>query len=277
MISFPITKINFGLNVLRKREDGFHDLETLFVPYEGLSDCLEIITGEDWSRTLAGLREKYGTLTQAVSPDGKLLITIARKEGVDWDPLKDLTARAYALLAEDYTLPPMKIFLEKRSPVGAGLGGGSADAAFALRMISELAGLSLTDEVLAGYAACLGSDCAFFIYNRPMLGTGRGEVLEPYDLDLTGYRVEVFIPEGVAVSTADAYRGIVPALPQKPLREVLKQDISTWKEDLHNDFEATVFAKHPALSTVKDQLYARGAVYAAMSGSGSAFFGIYKD
>lgn len=277
MISFPITKINFGLNVLRKREDGFHDLETLFVPYEGLSDCLEIITGEDWSRTLAGLREKYGTLTQAVSPDGKLLITIARKEGVDWDPLKDLTARAYALLAEDYTLPPMKIFLEKRSPVGAGLGGGSADAAFALRMISELAGLSLTDEVLAGYAARLGSDCAFFIYNRPMLGTGRGEVLEPYNLNLTGYRVEVFIPEGVAVSTADAYRGIVPALPQKPLREVLKQDISTWKEDLHNDFEATVFAKHPALSTVKDQLYARGAVYAAMSGSGSAFFGIYKD
>ena len=277
MISFPITKINFGLNVLRKREDGFHDLETLFVPYEGLSDCLEIITGEDWSRTLAGLREKYGTLTQAVSPDGKLLITIARKEGVDWDPLKDLTARAYALLAEDYTLPPMKIFLEKRSPVGAGLGGGSADAAFALRMISELAGLSLTDEVLAGYAARLGSDCAFVIYNRPMLGTGRGEVLEPYNLDLTGYRVEVFIPEGVAVSTADAYRGIVPALPQKPLREVLKQDISTWKEDLHNDFEATVFAKHPALSTVKDQLYARGAVYAAMSGSGSAFFGIYKD
>ena len=277
MISFPITKIDFGLNVLRKREDGFHDLETLFVPYEGLSDCLEIITGEDWSRTLAGLREKYGTLTQAVSPDGKLLITIARKEGVDWDPLKDLTARAYALLAEDYTLPPMKIFLEKRSPVGAGLGGGSADAAFALRMISELAGLSLTDEVLAGYAARLGSDCAFFIYNRPMLGTGRGEVLEPYNLDLTGYRVEVFIPEGVAVSTADAYRGIVPALPQKPLREVLKQDISTWKEDLHNDFEATVFAKHPALSTVKDQLYARGAVYAAMSGSGSAFFGIYKD
>ena len=277
MISFPITKINFGLNVLRKREDGFHDLETLFVPYEGLSDCMEIITGEDWSRTLAGLWEKYGTLTQAVSPDGKLLITIARKEGVDWDPLKDLTARAYALLAEDYTLPPMKIFLEKRSPVGAGLGGGSADAAFALRMISELAGLSLTDEVLAGYAARLGSDCAFFIYNRPMLGTGRGEVLEPYNLDLTGYRVEVFIPEGVAVSTADAYRGIVPALPQKPLREVLKQDISTWKEDLHNDFEATVFAKHPALSTVKDQLYARGAVYAAMSGSGSAFFGIYKD
>ena len=171
----------------------------------------------------------------------------------------------------------MKIFLEKRSPVGAGLGGGSADAAFALRMISELGGLGLDDEALAGYAARLGSDCAFFIYNRPMLGTGRGEVLEPFEVDLTGYRLEVFIPEGVAVSTADAYRGIVPALPQKPLREVLAQDISTWKEDLRNDFEATVFQKYPALSTVKDMLYGRGAVYAAMSGSGSAFFGIYKD
>ena len=277
MISFPATKINFGLNVLRKREDGFHDLETLFVPYEGLSDCLEIVSGEDWSRTLSGLVEKYGTLTQAVSPNGKLFITIARREGVDWDPLKDLTARAYFLLEKHYDLPPMKIFLEKRSPVGAGLGGGSADAAFALRMISELAGLGLDDETLSGYAASLGSDCAFFIYNRPMLGTGRGEILEPYPLDLTGYRLEVFIPEGVAVSTADAYRGIVPALPPKPLREVLKQDISTWKEDLHNDFEATVFAKYPALASVKDDLYARGAVYAAMSGSGSAFFGIYKD
>lgn len=277
MICYPNVKINLGLNVLRKREDGFHDLETLFVPYMGISDCLEIITGEDWSRTLSGLREKYGALTQAVSPDGKLLITLARKEGVDWDPLKDLTARAYALLAADYALPPMKIFLEKCSPVGAGLGGGSADAAFALRMISELAGLSLQDEVLAGYAARLGSDCAFFIYNRPMLGTGRGEVLEPYDLNLEGHRLEVFIPEGIAVSTADAYRGIVPALPEKPLREVLKQNISTWKEDLHNDFEATVFAKYPALATIKEQFYARGAVYAAMSGSGSAFFGIYKD
>ena len=277
MISCPNVKINLGLIVLSKRTDGFHNLETLFVPYCGISDVLEIVTGEDWSRTLAGLKEKYGDLTQAVSPDGKLMITIARAQGVDWDPLKDLTAKAYALLAADYDLPPMKIFLEKRSPVGAGLGGGSADAAFALRMISELAGLSLADEVLAAYAARLGSDCAFFIYNRPMFGSGRGEVLEPYDLDLNGYRLEVFIPEGVAVSTADAYRGIVPALPPKPLREVLGQDISTWRQDLHNDFEATVFTKYPSLAHVKEELYARGAVYAAMSGSGSAFFGIYKD
>ena len=276
MISCPNVKINLGLNVLRKRTDGFHDLETLFVPYSGICDRLEIITGDDWSRTLAELKEKYGSLTQAVSPDGKLMITIARAEGVDWDPLKDLTAKAYALLAADYDLPPMKIFLEKRSPVGAGLGGGSADAAFALRMIAELASLSLTDDVLAAYAARLGSDCAFFIYNRPMFGSGRGEILEPYILDLNGYRLEVFIPEGVAVSTADAYRGIVPALPAKPLREVLAQEVSTWRQDLHNDFEATVFTKYPSLAHVKEVLYARGAVYAAMSGSGSAFFGIFK-
>ena len=276
MISCPNVKINLGLNVLSKRTDGFHNLETLFVPYCGISDVLEIVTGEDWSRTLAGLKEKYGDLTQAVSPDGKLMITIARAQGVDWDPFKDLTAKAYALLAADYDLPPMKIFLEKRSPVGAGLGGGSADAAFALKMIAELAGLSLADEVLAAYAARLGSDCAFFIYNRPMFGSGRGEVLEPYDLELNGYRQEVFIPEGVAVSTADAYCGIVPALPPKPLREVLAQDISTWRQDLHNDFEATVFTKYPSLAHVKEELYARGAVYAAMSGSGSAFFGIFR-
>lgn len=276
MICCPNVKINLGLHVLAKRPDGFHDLETLFIPYSGIADQLEIITGDDWSRTLAGLKEKYGELTQAVTPDGKLMITIARAQGVDWDPLKDLTAKAYALLAADHDLPPMKIFLEKRSPVGAGLGGGSSDAAFALRMMAELAGLSLSDDTLAAYAARLGSDCAFFVYNSPMFGSGRGEVLEPYDMDLSGYRLEVVIPEGIAVSTADAYRGIVPALPPKPLREVLAQDITTWKTDLHNDFETTVFAKYPTLAAVKDSLYARGAVYAAMSGSGSAFFGIFK-
>ncbi|MBQ7709015.1 MAG: 4-(cytidine 5'-diphospho)-2-C-methyl-D-erythritol kinase [Bacteroidales bacterium] len=275
MICYPNVKINLGLNVLRKRADGFHDLETLFVPCFDICDCLEIVTGDDWSRTLARLKEKYGTLAQAVSADGKLMITIARAQGVDWDPLKDLTAKAYALLAADFDLPPMKIFLEKLAPVGAGLGGGSSDAAFALRMIAQLGGLSLDDATLAAYAARLGSDCAFFIYNKPMFGSGRGEVLEPFDLDLSAYRLEVFIPEGVAVSTADAYRGIVPAVPEKPLQEVLRQPISTWKKDLQNDFETTVFAKYPALAPVKAQLYARGAVYAAMSGSGSAFFGLY--
>ena len=276
MIRYPNVKLNLGLHVLRRREDGFHDLETLFVPYTGISDCLEIVTGEDYSRTLAGLKERYGSLAQAVTPDGKLMITIARREGVDWDPLKDLTAKAYGLLAQEYELPPMKIFLEKRSPVGAGLGGGSADAAFALRMISALAGLNLADAQLAGLAARLGSDCAFFVYNTPMLGTGRGEVLEPWAIDLSPYRTEVFIPEGISVSTADAYRGITPRIPAKSLREVLSQPVSTWREELKNDFEETVFAKYPALSSVKERLYANGALYAAMSGSGSAFFALYK-
>ncbi len=275
MICHPNVKINLGLHVLRRRPDGFHDLETLFVPYPAISDCLEVISGDDYSRTLASLKERYGTLTQAITPDGKLMITLARKEGVDWDPLKDLTAKAYALLAADYDLPPMKIYLEKRSPVGAGLGGGSADAAFALRAMAELAGLTLDNAALAAYAARLGSDCAFFVYNRPMFGRGRGEVLEPFSIDLDQYRLEVVVPEGISVSTAQAYRGIAPRIPEKPLQDVLRQDISTWKTDLKNDFEQTVFAAHPALAQVKAALYESGALYAAMSGSGSACFGIF--
>lgn len=275
MIAQTNVKINLGLHVLSRRPDGFHNLETLFVPYPDLADTLEIITGDDWSRTIASLQEKYGAPAQAISPDGKLMITIAREGGVNWDPLEDLTARAYSLLAAEYDLPPMKVFLEKKAPVGAGLGGGSADGAFALRMISRLAELGLDDDTLAAYAARLGSDCPFFIYNKPMLGSGRGEILEPFPLDLSGYRLEVMVPEGVSVRTAEAYRGITPHIPEKPLREVLQQDISTWKEELHNDFEATVFAVHPELASLKADLYARRAVYAAMSGSGSALFGLF--
>ena len=179
MITHPNVKINLGLNVLRKREDGFHDLETLFVPYFEISDTIEIIAGDDYSRTSATLFARYSgsfpspQLAQAVSDDGKVMITIARAEGVDWNPLKDLTVKAYNVLAEDYELPPVKIFLEKTSPVGAGLGGGSSDAAFALRMLNELFSLGLDDQRLAGSASRLGSDCAFFIYNRPILGPGR--------------------------------------------------------------------------------------------------------
>ena len=273
MITQPNVKINLGLNVLRKRQDGYHDLETLFVPCFSLHDTLEIIHGDDWSRTLASLE---GPAVQGITEDGKVMITIARKEGVDWDPLKDLTVKAYQLLAADYKLPPVKIYLQKGAPVGAGLGGGSADAAFALRMIAEIAELGLTDAQLAEYAARLGSDCAFFVYNRPMFGSGRGEVLEDFPLDLSGFRFEIFVPEGIAVSTATAYRGIVPHIPEKPLRDILLQDPSTWKEELKNDFEQTVFAAYPALAGIKERLYAEGALYAAMSGSGSAFFSVFR-
>lgn len=302
MITNPNVKINLGLNVLRKREDGFHELDTLFVPYFGISDTLEIVVGDDYSRTSAALFAKYGPdqlapsqasakpegvfgversendapkLVQGISDDGKLMITIAREEGVDWDPLKDLCAKAYMILSRDFELPPVKIFLEKTSPVGAGLGGGSSDAAFALKMLNELCLLNLTQDQLAAYAAELGSDCAFFIYNRPMRGQGRGEILTPYDLDLSSYDIQVITPAGIAVSTKDAYGGIRPHLPELPLIEVLEKPIEEWDGLLVNDFEETVFAKYPELAAIKRSLYDCGAVYASMSGSGSALFGIY--
>ena len=286
MITNPNVKINLGLNVLRKREDGFHDLETLFVPYFGISDTLEIVVGDDYSRTSAALFGRYGEpdgcageapmLVQGISEDGKLMITIARKEGVDWDPLKDLTAKAYRILAEDFELPPVKMFLEKTSPVGAGLGGGSADAAFALKMLDELCGLGLSEEQLASYASRLGSDCAFFVYNRPMIGEGRGEILSEYPLSLVGYDLQVLTPEGIAVSTKDAYSGIRPHLPEVPLREALARPIEEWDGILVNDFEETVFARYPELAAIKRSLYDSGAAYASMSGSGSALFALYR-
>ena len=168
-------KLNFGLNVIRKRPDGYHDIETLFVPCHEFGDTLEIIAGDDYSRTSATLFASYDNVVQGLSEDGKLMITIARTEGVDWDPLKDLCAKAYFLLAEDFDLPPVKIFLEKEAPVGAGLGGGSADAAFSLKALNELCGLGLSEERLSEYASRLGSDCAFFIWNRPMIGRPRGD------------------------------------------------------------------------------------------------------
>ena len=303
MITNPNVKINLGLNVLRKREDGFHDLETLFVPYFGLHDTLEIITGDDYSRTSAALFAKYGDgipasqgsakpegvfgveteeslapkLVQGMSEDGSLMITITRADGVDWDPLKDLTAKAYFLLAEEFTLPPVKIFLEKTSPVGAGLGGGSADAAFALKMLNELCDLGLSEQQLAGYASRLGSDCAFFIYNRPMFGEGRGEVLSSFPIEIGDlYDLQVITPAGIAVSTKDAYGGIRPHLPEVPLREVLARPVEEWADLLANDFEETVFAKFPELEAIKRSLYDSGAVYASMSGSGSALFALYR-
>ncbi len=278
MICYPKVKINLGLNVLRRREDGFHDLETLFVPCDQFQDTLEIIPGDDYSRTVKGLEERYRapeSLRQAISPDGKLMITIARAEGVDWEPLEDLTAKAYRLLDKDYKLPPVKIYLEKTSPVGAGLGGGSADAAQALKAISSLFELNLSQRELAARASRLGSDCAFFIYDHPMFGSGRGEILTPMDIDLSPFRIEVVVPEGISVSTADAYRGISPRTPSKELKEILRQSPETWRDELVNDFELTVFQKYPALARFKAELYDRGAVYASMSGSGSALFGLF--
>lgn len=204
------------------------------------------------------------------------MITIAREEGVDWNPLKDLCAKAYGVLAQDFDLPPVKIFLEKTAPVGAGLGGGSADAAFTLKALNELCGLGLDDQRLSEYAARLGSDCAFFVFNRPMIGSGRGEILVPYEIDLSDYELKVLIPEGIAVSTAEAYKGIVPRDSSLPVKDVLAMPVTEWKDNLVNDFEATVFKAHPELAAIKQSLYDSGAVYASMSGSGSALFALYR-
>ena len=322
MIKYPPIKINLGLNVLRKREDGFHDLETLFLESGRFHDTLEIVTGDDYSRTMASLAARYGdqggicdgdipALAQGISENGKLMITVARAEGVDWDVRKDLCAKAYALLDNDFKLPPAKIFLEKNSPVGAGLGGGSADAAYTLTMLNDICSLGLSTEQLAGYAARLGSDCAFFIFGRPMFGEGRGEVLTPFELAVgiidagrtddslngagssdtvtavpgTGehaeikrpqYELQIVIPEGISVSTAEAYRGITPAIPEMRLKDVLARPVSEWKDLLVNDFEATVFKAHPELAAIKQSLYDSGAIYASMSGSGSALFALYE-
>ena len=282
MIKYPPIKINLGLNVLRKREDGFHDLETLFIQSGQFRDSLEVIKADDWSRSLAELGGLYPPecIAQDISPDGKLMITVARREGVDWPVLKDLCAKAYFLLDGDFGLPPVKIYLEKKSPVGAGLGGGSADAAYCLKMLNELCGLGLEREQLLPYAARLGSDCALFLYDCPVFGEGRGEVLRPFSLPIGiggEYRLEIVVPEGISVSTAEAYRGIVPAIPEIRLEEALKRPVEEWKDLIVNDFEKSVFKEHPQLAAIKQSLYDSGAVYAAMSGSGSALFAIYRS
>ncbi len=319
MILHPNTKINLGLNVLRKRPDGYHDIETLFVPYFGLRDVLEIVAGDDYSRTSAALFGKYGfeggcgidehfckggfrnldigsgenddlgdgssggsgeeisPIRQWISPDGKVMITIARAEGVDWGSSNDLCVKAYRLLDEDFNLPPVKIFLEKLIPVGAGLGGGSADAAFTLRALSEMFSLGLDSAALMRYASQLGSDCAFFILNSPAFGQGRGEILTPFPLPvLDEYDLQVIVPEGVSISTAQAYSTVVPAAPPVPLKEILSRPAEQWNGLLLNDFEPGIFANYPELTAIRQSLYDTGAIYASLSGTGSAIFALYR-
>ena len=247
MKACPNVKINVGLHVLRKRPDGYHDLETLFVPYLGFHDELEIEEAPEFS---------------------------FQGEGVTWK--NDLTVQAYRLLQADFGLPPVAIRLRKCAPVGAGLGGGSSDAAFTLVMLDSLFGLGLGQERLASYAARLGSDCAFFIYNRPMVGRGRGEILSDFPLDLSPYRIEVVAPQGVSVSTREAYGGIVPRERPVPVEDILSLPLPQWRGLLVNDFEPQVFALYPELARLKEDFYDRGALYAAMSGSGSAIYGIFE-
>ena len=255
MILRPNVKLNLGLKVLGRRADGYHDLETLFVPCDAFGDVLEVVPAEDFKLELCG------------------------PEYRGWAPEEDLVAKAWRLLADEFGIPAVKVRLEKNSPVGAGLGGGSADGAFMLKGLAEMFGLGLSEDEIAARAARLGSDCAFFVYNRPMFATGRGEVLEPFDLDLSGYRFEVVVPEGVSVSTREAYAGLKLPLggTALQLREALALPIEQWHNAVVNDFEGSVFQGHPEIAALKAEMYAKGAVYAAMTGSGSAVFGIFPE
>lgn len=250
MITYPNPKINLGLHVTERRPDGYHNIETLFLPYTALCDVLEIVEAAEPKMFQYGL--KY---------DGR--------------PEENLCFKAWELLHAEFGIPAVAIHLYKKIPVGAGLGGGSSDAAFTLKMVNDLFSLDLSDEILAGYAARLGSDCPFFIYNRPMFATGRGEILSEFDIDLSEYEIELVTPS-VHVSTKDAYAGIAPSLPEYDLRRVLSSSAEGWKGVLKNDFEKSVFAKYPELAELKNQLYERGATYASMSGSGSALYGLFR-
>lgn len=254
MISFPNCKINLGLHILRKRSDGYHELETVFYPI-GLTDVLEVIQNRN-GKTSVHLS------TSGVPVEGR--------------PTNNLCVRAYRLLQKDFPfLPPMLIHLHKVIPAGAGLGGGSANASFSLQMINEIAGLGLNQHQLLYYAAQLGSDCPFFIINKPCYATGRGEILEEFELDLSAYTI-ILVNPGIHVDTGVAFTGIVPAPPEYSIKEILQQPVSQWKYKLQNDFEKTVFKRYREIVDIKDSLYQQGAVYASMSGSGSTVYGIFE-
>jgi 4-diphosphocytidyl-2-C-methyl-D-erythritol kinase len=250
MVSFPNCKINLGLNILNKRDDDYHDIETVFFPIQ-LKDSLEIIE-----------KEKFEFSTSGFSIEG--------------EPGKNLCIKAYNLLKKDFPqLPAVQMHLHKAIPMGAGLGGGSADGAFTLKLLNKKFELNLCEKQLINYSLQLGSDCPFFILNKPCFATSRGEILEQTELELSGYKFLVVKPP-IHISTAWAFSTIKPSKPVKSIKQIIQQSISTWKAELINDFEKPVFTKYPEIKNIKDKLYDAGAMYASMSGSGSAVYGIFK-
>ncbi|MDR1337036.1 MAG: 4-(cytidine 5'-diphospho)-2-C-methyl-D-erythritol kinase [Tannerella sp.] len=248
MLCFPNAKINIGLHVLRRRDDGYHEIETVFYPVP-LRDALEAVPAEAFAFHACGLP-----------------LNVAAKDNLVWKALK--------LLEQRYAIPPLEIYLRKCIPDGAGLGGGSADAAFMLKLLNDCVALRLSDTELETLVAMLGADCPFFIRNRPLLASGTGNVFEPVDLSLKGYTLRIVKPD-VSVSTKEAYSWIKPSVPQVSLKDAVSQPVSEWKHLLTNDFEAGVCRRRPVIGQIREQLYAGGAVYAAMSGSGSSVYGLF--
>lgn len=250
MIIYPRAKINLGLNIVEKRPDGYHNLETVFYPID-IHDTLEVEPSEKLHLQLTG----------------------APLEG---DPNKNLVIRAWQLLHQDYDIPPVSIRLHKTIPSQAGLGGGSSDGAYMLRLLNEMFQLGITDEDLRRKAASLGADCPFFITDTPAYAEGIGEILSPISLDLSQYYLLIIKPP-VAVSTREAFAHITPHLTAIKCCDIVKQDIHTWHEQLINDFENSIFPQYPRLKEIKQQLYQQGALYAAMSGSGSSLYGFFEE
>ena len=258
MITFPIAKINLGLNVVERRPDGYHNLQTVFYPVP-IKDALEVFPMNDGFPS---------------DTDCDLKVTNIQIEG---DEQKNLVVRAYRLLKEDFpSLPRLHAHLWKGIPTQAGMGGGSSDCAYMILLLNDAFHLQLSDEQMAAYAAKLGADCAFFIYSRPCYAEGIGEKLQPIALNLSGWHIGIVRPD-IPVPTKEAFSRIHPHYPAQNCRDVVSQPVETWCESLVNDFEESVFALHPEIGSIKERLYNMGATYAAMSGSGSALFGLFKE
>ena len=256
MITYPNAKINIGLNITERRPDGYHNIESVFYPIN-LQDAVEI-------KTIEG-EEPQGGYKLKVS--GTIL---------DGTPDDNLVVKAYQLLRKDFNFPAQKIHLYKHIPVGAGLGGGSSDAAAIIKMLNEKFALGLTSEQMQNYAVQIGADCPFFINNTPVFATGIGNIFTPIEFSLHGKTIILVKPD-IFVSTRDAYALVKPSPAAIPLTEAIKQPISEWKQFITNDFEKSVFAKYPEIAAIKDKLYDMGALYASMSGSGSAVYGIFDS
>lgn len=256
MITYPNAKINIGLSITERRPDGYHNIESVFYPIN-LQDAVEI-------KTIEG-EEPQGGYKLKVS--GTIL---------DGTPDDNLVVKAYQLLRKDFNFPAQKIHLYKHIPVGAGLGGGSSDAAAIIKMLNEKFALGLTSEQMQNYAVQIGADCPFFINNTPVFATGIGNIFTPIELSLHGKTIILVKPD-IFVSTRDAYALVKPSPAAIQLTEAIKQPISEWKQIITNDFEKSVFAKYPEIAAIKDKLYDMGAIYASMSGSGSAVYGIFDS